>query len=58
MTFYVLETKKETVIVNLSQVSYIIPDKNGFTVYMNDGNYFNCVEDFAVFVDNFEVRNK
>lgn len=58
MTFYVLETKKETVIVNLSQVSYIIPDKNGFTVYMNDGNYFNCVEDLAVFVDNFEVRNK
>ena len=58
MTFYVLETKKETVIINLSNVSYIIPDKNGFTVYMNDGNYFNCVEDFADFVDNFEIRNK
>lgn len=58
MTFYVLETKKETVIINLSHVSYIIPDKNGFTVYMNDGNYFNCVEDFADFVDNFEIRNK
>lgn len=58
MTFYALETKKETVIINLSQVSYIIPDKNGFTVYMNDGNYFYCVEDFAEFVDNFEIRNK
>lgn len=58
MTFYALETKKETVIINLSQVSYIIPDKNVFTVYMNDGNYFYCVEDFADFVDNFEVRNK
>lgn len=58
MTFYALETKKETVIINLSQVSYIIPDKNGFIVYMNDGNYFYCVEDFADFVDNFEIRNK
>lgn len=58
MTFYALVTKKETVIINLSQVSYIIPDKNGFTVYLNDGNYFYCVEDFADFVDNFEIHNK
>lgn len=58
MTFYCLETKKGQVIINLSQVSYITFDKNGFTVYMNDGNYFYCVEYFADFVDNFEIRNK
>ena len=40
MTFYCLETKKGQVIINFSQVSYITLDKNGFTVYMNDGNYF------------------
>lgn len=58
MTLYALETSKGCVIINLLQVSYITPDKNGFTVYLNDGNYFRCVENFADFVDNFGFRIK
>lgn len=58
MALYELKTNKGSVIINLLQVSYITPDKNGFTVYLNDGNYFRCVENFADFVDNFEFQVK
>ena len=56
MTFYAFETNKGLVIVNLAQVSYITLNEKVFTVNMNDGTWFKCVEDIKDFVDNFEIR--